>query len=140
MVMSKHTDITEKIIRAFYTVYNQLGFGFLEKVYENALVIEMRGLGLSVSAQTPIAVYYQYQIVGEYVADIVVEECVLVELKAVKELAPEHETQLLNYLKATVYEVGLLLNFGKEPEIKRKVLDNHRKGSLSWLKPQTPSV
>jgi GxxExxY protein len=138
--MSKHTDITEKIIRAFYTVYNQLGFGFLEKVYENALVIEIRGLGLSASAQMPIAVYYQNQIVGEYVADIVVEECVLVELKAVKELAPEHESQLLNYLKATTYEVGLLLNFGKEPEIKRKVLDNHRKGNLSWLKPQTPSV
>jgi GxxExxY protein len=135
MIMSKHTDITDKIIRAFYTVYNQLGFGFLEKVYENALVIEMRSLGLSVSAQVPIAVYYQNQIVGEYVADILVEDCVLVELKAIKELIPEHEAQLLNYLKATTYEVGLLLNFGKEPEIKRKVLDNHRKGNLSWTKP-----
>jgi GxxExxY protein len=133
--MSKHADITQKIIQAFYTVYNQLGFGFLEKVYENALVIEIRGFGLSVSAQTPISVYYQNQVVGEYTADLIVEGCVIVELKTIKELAPEHESQLLNYLKATTYEVGLLLNFGKEPEIKRKVLDNHRKGSLAWTKP-----
>jgi len=130
---AKHKDITELIIRAFYTVYNTLGYGFLEKVYQNALVIEMRKLGLEVIPEALIKVYYNGQVVGEYFADLLVAGVVLVEIKAVRTLAPEHEAQLLNYLKATPYEVGLLLNFGPKPQIKRKVYDNERKGDLSWI-------
>ena len=131
---AKHKDVTELIIKAFYTVYNILGYGFLEKVYENAMVIELRKLGLKVVPQAPIVVYYDGQEVGEYSADLLVEDAVIVELKATRTLAPEHEAQLLNYLKATRYEVGLLLNFGPQPQIKRKVYDNERKGSLSWAR------
>jgi GxxExxY protein len=138
--MSKHTDVTEKVIQAFYAVYNRLGYGFLEKVYENALVIEIRRLGLNAVAQAPIHVYYYDQVVGDYIADIIVEDRVLLELKAVRELAPEHEAQVLNYLKSTQYEVALLLNFGAEAQIKRKSLDNHRKGNLTWTKPEKLSV
>ena len=129
----KHTDITELIIKAFYTVYNTLGYGFLEKVYRNALVIELRKLGLQVVAEARIVVYYDAQVVGEYFADLLVAGTVIVELKAVKTLLEAHEAQLLNYLKATPYEVGLLLNFGPQPKIKRKAFDNSRKGSLHWL-------
>jgi len=131
---AKHKDITELIIRAFYTVYNTLGYGFLEKVYRNALVIELRKLGLEVIPEAAIKVYYNGQVVGEYFADLLVAGVVLVEIKAVRTLAPEHEAQLLNYLKATPYEVGLLLNFGPKPQIKRKVYDNERKGGLSWVR------
>ena len=131
---AKHKDITELIIQAFYTVYNTLGYGFLEKVCQNALVIELRKLGLDVIPEAPIKVYYNGQVVGEYFADLLVAGVVLVEIKAVRTLAPEHEAQLLNYLKATPYEVGLLLNFGPKPEIKRKVYDNERKGDLSWVR------
>jgi GxxExxY protein len=131
---AKHTNITELIIRAFYTVYNTLGYGFLEKVYQNALVIELRRLGLEVIPEAPIKVYYNGQIVGEYFTDLLVASAVIVEIKAVRTLAPEHEAQLLNYLKATPYEVGLLLNFGPKPQIKRKVYDNERKGGLSWIR------
>jgi len=129
----KHTDITELIIKAFYKVYNALGYGFLEKVYRNALVIELRKLGLEVIPEACIRVYYEGEVVGEYFADLLVAGVVIVELKAVKRLLEEHEAQLLNYLKATPYEVGLLLNFGPKPEIKRKAFDNSRKGSMRWL-------
>ena len=129
----KHTDVTELIIKAFYTVYHTLGYGFLEKVYRNAMVIELRKLGLDVIQEARIAVYYDDQVVGEYFADLLVAGAVIVELKAVKRLLPEHEAQLLNYLKATPYEVGLLLNFGPKPEIKRKAFDNSRKGSMHWV-------
>ncbi|HDN81026.1 MAG TPA: GxxExxY protein [Chloroflexi bacterium] len=131
--MYKHKEITDKIIRAFYTVYNVLGYGFLEKVYENALAIELRKMGLKVVQQAPIAVYYDGQLVGEYFADLLVEDLVIVELKATRTLIDEHEAQLLNYLKATPYEVGLLLNFGPKPEIRRKAYDNTRKGSMAWV-------
>ena len=131
---AKHKDITELIIRAFYTVYNTLGYGFLEKVYQNALIIELRKLGLEVIPEACIKVYYNGQVVGEYFADLLVAGAVIVEIKAVRTLAPEHEAQLLNYLKATPYEVGLLLNFGPKPQIKRKVYDNERKGDLSWVR------
>ena len=131
---AKHKDITEQIIKAFYTVYNTLGYGFLEKVYENAMVIELRKLGLKVVSQARIIVYYAGQEVGEYNADLLVEDAVIVELKAARTLSPANEAQLLNYLKATVYEVGLLLNFGTQPQIKRKVYDNERKGDLSWIR------
>ncbi len=129
----KHTDITERIIKAFYTVYNTLGYGFLEKVYRNALAIELRKLGLEVIQEARITVYYEGEVVGEYFADLLVAGVVVVELKAVEKLLEEHEAQLLNYLKATPYEVGLLLNFGPQPEIRRKAFDNSRKGSLRWV-------
>jgi len=128
----KHKDLTELIIKAFYDVYNNLGYGFLEKVYVKALVIELRKLGLEVIEQAPIHVYYGGQVLGEYFADLLVNNLVIVEVKAARQLADEHEAQLLNYLKATRFEVGLLLNFGPEPQIKRKAYDNVHKGSLSW--------
>ena len=129
----KHKALTECIIGAFYTVYNTLSYGFLEKVYENALAIELRTLGLKVEQQARIAVYYAGEIVGEYYADLLVNDTVIVELKATRAIAPEHEAQLLNYLKATPYEVGLLLNFGPETQIKRKTYDNERKGKMEWV-------
>lgn len=122
----KHTDITQKIIKAFYHVYNTLGYGFLEKVYENAIIIELRSMGISVEKQRPIKVYYNEIQVGEYFADLVVENVVIVELKTAESFCEEHEFQLINYLKATNIEVGLLLNFGKTPEIKRKVFSNKK--------------
>ena len=120
----KHSQITETIIKAFYKVYNILGYGFLEKVYENALFFELEEMDLLVEKQKQITVYYEDQIVGEYFADLIVEETVIVELKASKSLRKEHEFQLINYLKATDIEVGLLLNFGEKPELKRKVFSH----------------
>lgn len=123
----KYKALTEKIIKIFYDVYNKLGYGFLEKVYENAMMIEFRKEGIPATSQSPIKVLCEKQVIGEYFADILVDDKVIVEIKASKKLVLEHEAQLLNYLKATDIEVGLLLNFGSEPEIKRKVLDNFRK-------------
>jgi len=123
----KHSDLTEKIIGAFYTVYTALGYGFLENVYVKALMIELQKQGLNVQDELPIHVYYDGQLIGEYFADLVVNELVILEIKAAKSLAVEHEAQLLNYLKATQYEVGLLLNFGPKPETKRRSFDNARK-------------
>jgi len=131
----KYADVTGKIIQAFFTAYNALGYGFSEKVYQNALVLELGKLGLQIEPQKRIRVYYDDQVVGEYIADIVVNGVVIVELKAVRRLLREHEAQLLNYLKATKIEVGLLLNFGPNAEFKRKVYDNERKGSMSWTQP-----
>lgn len=126
----KHEEITNDIIKAFYKVYNVLGYGFLEKVYENAMRIELRQMGFFVEQQKRIDVYYFSEEVGDYYADLVVNEQVIVELKAAEAIAEEHEKQLINYLKATEIEVGLLLNFGKKPELKRKVFDNDRKNLL----------
>lgn len=123
----KHSEITDKIIKAYYNVYNKLGYGFLEKVYENSMLIELEEQGLKCSSQFPIKVNYNGMQVGEYYADIVVENCVIVELKASESLIPEHEAQLLNYLKATDFEVGLLLNFGTTPQVKRRVYDSSYK-------------
>lgn len=122
-----HRDITEKIIQAFYKVYNTLGYGFLEKVYHNALLIELRKLGLECKSQFQIKVFYDRQQVGEYFADIIVEDLVIIENKAAEILVVENEFQLINYLKATKIEVGLLLNFGKKPEFRRKIFTNDRK-------------
>lgn len=108
----------------FKVVYPQLGYGFLEKVYENAIVIALPALGLGVQQQVKIPVYFQGQPVGEYYADLMVEDKVIVELKAASQLTDEHEVQLLNYLRATPYEVGLLLNFGRKPEFLRKAYNN----------------
>lgn len=128
----KHSQITNKIINTFYTVYNTLGYGFQEKVYRNAMILELREQGLGVTPEMPITVYYKGEIIGEYFADLLVEQAVIVELKAARQLGQEHEAQLLNYLKATPYEIGLLLNFGPKPEIKRKAFDNSRKGTMQW--------
>ena len=123
----KYQELTEKIIGVFYKVYNNLGYGFLEKVYENAMMLDFSKENIPAVSQYPIKVLYEGEIVGEYFADILVDNKVIVEIKAVRNLASENEAQLLNYLKATDKEVGLLLNFGPEPEIKRKVFDNFRK-------------
>ena len=117
----KHEDLTSKIIACAYKVHNTLGFGFLEAVYQNALLIELLKTGLHAEKEKKIQVYYDSQLVGDYMADIIVEEKVILELKSVKDLHPAHSAQLVNYLKATGIEVGLLLNFGESVEIKRKV-------------------
>jgi GxxExxY protein len=117
----KHKDLTEKIIEIFYKVYNKLGYGFLEKVYENTMMIEFEKAGISADEQVPIKVLYDSLIVGEYFADILVENKVIIEIKALKSISKENEAQLINYLKATGMKVGLLLNFGPKPEIKRRV-------------------
>jgi GxxExxY protein len=122
-----HETLTQQIIGAFYRVYNELGFGFLEKVYENALMLALADTGLKAENQHPISVYYDGKIVGEYFADIVVERKIILEIKAIRQLSPVHEAQLINYLKATDFEVGLLLNFGTKPEIMRRIFANKRK-------------
>lgn len=122
-----HENITKKIIEAYYKVYNSLGYGFLEKVYENALKIELKRTNLRVDQQKNVKVFYNEFEVGDYFADLIVEDLVIVELKAAEILCEEHEAQLINYLKATNLEVGLLLNFGKKAEFKRKVFSNDRK-------------
>jgi GxxExxY protein len=114
----KHSDVTEAIIKAFYKVYNTLGYGFQEKVYANALAVDLRKSGREAIREAEIDVYYEGEVVGEYSADVLVDKKVIVETKAKSELLEDHEAQLLNYLKATTYEVGLLLNFGPEPQIR----------------------
>lgn len=122
----KHADITERVIAAFYKVYGTLNWGFLEKVYQNAMEIELAAHGLKAIPQARMTVFYAGVEVGEYFADFLVEGCVIVELKSVERLAEEHHAQLLNYLRATEIDVGLLLNFGPRPEVKRKVLETAR--------------
>ena len=119
-----HSDLTKTILRAYYSVYNKLGYGFLESVYQNSMMIELKKLGLKCEKEKKIKVYYDEVLVGNYIADIIVEDKVILELKAVSKINPKHEVQLVNYLKATGVKVGLLLNFGKEPEQSRK----------TWLK------
>jgi GxxExxY protein len=123
----KYQELTENIIKAAYTVHNTLGYGFLEKVYQNALVIELAKRGIKADGEKPIKVFYEGQIVGDYVCDLIVDDKVILELKAVKELNDIHEVQLVNYLKATGVEVGLLINFGPSVKIKRRVFDNFKK-------------
>jgi len=125
--MLLHEDITEKIISSFYKVYNTLGYGFLEKVYENALLAELKIQELNAGAQYPIDVFYEKIKVGIYFADVIVESKIIIEIKAAEAIAREHELQLVNYLKATNLEIGLLLNFGKKPEFKRKIFTNDLK-------------
>jgi GxxExxY protein len=123
----KHKDLTDAVLCCFYTVYNSLGYGFLEKVYENALLHEFAKRGIAAVSQSSIIVYYDGKAVGEYFADLVIENSVIVEIKAARNILSEHEAQLLNYLKATDIEVGLLLNFGPKAEFRRKVFENERK-------------
>lgn len=120
-------EITNIILKAYYDVYNELGYGFLEKVYHNAMLYELLQNGLKVESQKPIKVYYKEKQVGEYFADLVVNDSVIIELKASELLVYENEVQLINYLRATNIEVGLLLNFGKKPEYKRKIFTNDLK-------------
>ena len=122
-----HKDLTDKILRTFFDVYNELGFGFLEKVYQNSLFLELKSRGFHVEAQKQIKVNFKGFEVGEYYADLVVDEMIILELKATEFIVPEFESQLINYLRGTDKEVGLLLNFGIKPEFKRKVFENSRK-------------
>jgi len=124
-----HKDLTDAILKVFFDVYNELGYGFLEKVYQNAMMIELKSRGFNVVAQKPIKVYYKGNIVGDYFSDIVVENLVILELKATDVIVEEFEWQLVNYLRGTEMEVGLLLNFGKKPEFRRKVFMNSRKNT-----------
>lgn len=117
----------------FYDVYNTLGYGFLEKVYENALILELKKKGISTVPQSPIHVLYDGEVVGEYFADILVQDSIILEIKATKNVHPEHEAQLLNYLKATDIEVGLLMNFGTRPEVRRKIFSNSRKANMARI-------
>ena len=121
--------LTDEILRLFYKVHHELGFGFLERVYKNALYMELLEAGIVCETEKEIDVYYKDRVVGKFYADIIVEDCVILELKAVKSLCLEHECQLINYLKATRQEVGLLLNFGVKPEFKRKIFTNNRKNN-----------
>ncbi|MFZ0802199.1 MAG: GxxExxY protein [Terriglobales bacterium] len=123
----KHAELTEKIIGIFYDVYNELGYGFLESVYEESLMIALRESGLEVQSQVPVPVWFRQHKVGEFRADILVEKIVLLELKSVRVLEPSHEAQLLHYLKSTDVEIGLLLNFGSRPQFRRLLFDNERK-------------
>jgi GxxExxY protein len=124
-----HRDLTEKVIGVFYDVYNELGFGFLESVYQSAMIVALRTTGLKTDGQVGLPVYFRGSVVGDYVADILVEDKLILELKAAEDLSSIHEAQLLNYLKATQIELGLLLNFGPKPKIKRLVFSNERKRS-----------
>jgi GxxExxY protein len=120
-----YQPVTEMIIGSYYKVYNSLGFGFLEKVYENAMVMELVEQGFLIGQQQCITVYYKGAVVGDYVADIVVNDKIILEMKAAESLRDEHVAQLTNYLKATDMEVGLLFNFGRKPEFRRVVFSKH---------------
>ena len=122
-----HKELTDEILHYFYRVHYKLGFGFLEKVYKNALYLELTNAGLKCETEKPINVYYNGKVVGVFYADIVVENKVILELKAAESLCKEHECQLINYLKACDLEIGLLLNFGKKAEQKRIIYTNDRK-------------
>jgi len=123
----KHAGVTEKIIGIFYDVYNELGYGFLECVYEESLVIALYEAGLTANRQIPLPVWFRGHKVGEFRADLLVENCVLLELKTARSLDTAHEAQLLHYLKSTEIEVGMLLNFGARPQFRRLLFDNERK-------------
>lgn len=122
-----HKELTDVIIKTFYEVYNELGYGFLEKVYQNSLYLELKNKGYKVEAQKKISVYYKGIEVGEYYADLIVDNTIILELKAADCIVKDFENQILNYLRATDCEVGLLLNFGKKPEFKRKIFENYKK-------------
>jgi GxxExxY protein len=122
-----HEELTERTIKIFYFVYNQLGYGFLEKVYQNAMLVELKRNGFNCESQKKINVFYQGIRVGEYFSDIIVNDSIILELKASEILVYENECQLINYLRATEIEVGLLLNFGIKPEFRRKYFTNDRK-------------
>ena len=118
----KHHDLTEKIIGCAYRVYNKMGYGFLESVYEKCLLIELKNVGIQAKAQHSITVFYYNEVVGEFVADVIIEDAIILELKSVRRVIKAHEVQLVNYLVATGKDVGLIINFAAQKvEIKRKV-------------------
>lgn len=123
----KEKQTTDKLIKTFYDVYNQLGYGFLEKVYQNSMFVELQERGFYVEAQKQLKVYYKDVEVGEYYPDLIIDDKIIIELKAAEHIAEEHEAQLLNYLRAIDIEVGLLFNFGKKPEFRRKIFELARK-------------
>jgi GxxExxY protein len=123
----KYKELTERVIRIFYRVFNKLGYGFLERVYENAMMIELKKEAIFAVSQFAIKVFYDGEIIGEYYADVLVDNKLILEIKAARHLLEENEAPLLNYLKATDIEVGLLLNFGPSPGIRRRAFDNSRK-------------
>ncbi len=125
-----NSDLTDAILKTFYDVYNELGYGFLEKVYQNSMYLELSARGFKVEAQKQIKVLYKGTEVGEYYADLVVNDLVILELKAADAIVKEFEWPLLNYLRGTNMEVGLLLNFGRKPEFIRRVFENSRKISI----------
>jgi GxxExxY protein len=120
----EYKELTEKIIGCAYRVYNKMGFGFLESVYEKCMLIELRKAGLNAESQKPITVYYEDEIVGEFVADVIVNDTIILELKSLRRIIKAHEVQLVNYLVATGKPAGLILNFGESKvDVKRKVKD-----------------
>lgn len=133
--VGRHSDLTGKILGTFFQVQKELGFGSSEKVYEDAMEVLLRDMGVEVGRQQDINVYFRGRVVGEYKADLIVNGLVLIELKSADRLIDAHSAQVLNYLKATQIEVGLLLNFGREAEFRRKIYDNPKKGSLTWISP-----
>jgi GxxExxY protein len=122
-----HKEITDLIIKAFYKVYNILGYGFLEKVYRNAMFLELSNYGLRVQKEASVNVLYEGSLVGNYFADLVINDIVIIETKTATCIVEDHERQILNYLKGTDKEVGMLLNFGPRPSFKRKIFENNRK-------------
>jgi GxxExxY protein len=130
----KHSELSDKVIKVFYEVHNELGYGFSEKIYLKAFKIALQAIGLKVDDQAPINVYFRGQLISELYADLVVNDLIMLELKSASQIIDEHEAQLLNYLKSTKIEVGYVMNFGKSATFKRKVFDNDRKGSLNWTK------
>jgi GxxExxY protein len=134
----KHSEPTERVLGVFYDVYNELGHGFLESVYEEAMAVALGQAGLGVQPQIPLKVAFRGTVVGDFRADLLVEKSVLLELKAVRVLDPLHEAQLLNYLRATEIEIGLLLNFGPRPQFKRLAFNNSRKKFRVHPHPSAP--
>lgn len=122
-----HKELTGAILKLYYEVYNELGYGFLERVYQNALFYELKANGFKVEAQKRISVYYKNMVIGDYFADLIVNDSVILELKAVESLAKEHHYQIINYLRGTECEVGLVLNFGRKAQFMRRVYENYKK-------------
>lgn len=129
-----HEELSSEIIKAFFNVFNTLGTGFLEKVYENAMLLELRSRGINCIAQKHVKVFYTEKQVGFYIADIIAEERIIIEIKAAENICEQHEYQLINYLRATEIEVGLLLNFGKTAQFKRKIITRNPSLSVKSVK------
>jgi GxxExxY protein len=125
--MNDHSELTERIIGVYYRIYNKLGFGFVERVYHNAFKIELENEQIPFESEKRITIFYDKKVVGNYIADLVINDCLILELKAAENLDQAHHMQILNYLKSSNIELGLLLNFGKKPTIRRVILHNHLK-------------
>jgi GxxExxY protein len=123
----RHSELTDGIIGVFYEVYNELGFGFVESVYRNSLRFALQQKGFSVEQEVPVSVFFRGKCVGDFRADLVVSSTILLELKTAEKIIPAHESQVLNYLRSTALEIGLILNFGPRPQVRRLLLDNSRK-------------